>query len=79
MRMTTRAASFVNMPTSYATYWQDSKPRPKWPTSTYRASGKHPLKGDQKGVWAIAVRANWRVTFRVEDRHITEVDYLDYH
>lgn len=39
----------------------------------------HPLKGDRKGSWAITVRANWRVTFRMEDRDVTEVDYIDYH
>ncbi|MGA2133811.1 MAG: type II toxin-antitoxin system RelE/ParE family toxin [Bryobacteraceae bacterium] len=26
----------------------------------------HPLKGNRKGVWAVTVRANWRVTFRFE-------------
>ena len=39
----------------------------------------HPLKGDRKGSWAITVRANWRVTFRMDDRDVTEVDYIDYH
>lgn len=39
----------------------------------------HQLKGDRKGLWAVTVQANWRVTFRFEggDAHI--VDYLDYH
>ena len=39
----------------------------------------HQLKGDRKGHWAVAVQANWRITFRFEggDAHI--VDYLDYH
>ena len=39
----------------------------------------HPLKSDRKGSWAITVRANWRVTFRMDDRDVTEVDYIDYH
>jgi proteic killer suppression protein len=26
----------------------------------------HPLRGNRKGVWAMTVRANWRVTFRFE-------------
>jgi proteic killer suppression protein len=25
-----------------------------------------PLKGNRKGVWAMTVRANWRVNFRFE-------------
>jgi proteic killer suppression protein len=38
----------------------------------------HPLKGQMKGVWAVTVRANWRVTFRF-DRDAEDVDYVDYH
>ena len=30
----------------------------------------HPLKGNRKGVWAVTVRANWRVTFRFEGRRL---------
>lgn len=39
----------------------------------------HPLKGDYAGYWAVTVRANWRITFRFEDGHVVDVDYLDYH
>ena len=39
----------------------------------------HPPKGDRKGFWAVTVRANWRVTFRFDDRGAQDVDYLDYH
>jgi proteic killer suppression protein len=39
----------------------------------------HALKGDRKGSWAITVRANWRITFRMDDRDVTDVDYIDYH
>jgi len=39
----------------------------------------HPLKGDRKGVWAVTVRANWRVTFRFEARDAFDVDLEDYH
>ena len=39
----------------------------------------HPLKGDHAGLWAVTVRANWRIVFRFEDGHTVEVDYLDYH
>ena len=39
----------------------------------------HPLKGRLQGHWAVSVSANWRVTFRFEDGHAVDVDYLDYH
>ena len=39
----------------------------------------HPLKGDRKGVWALTVRANWRVTFRFEGGDAYDVDLEDYH
>jgi toxin HigB-1 len=39
----------------------------------------HPLKGNRKRVWAVTVRANWRVTFRFEGGDACEVDLEDYH
>jgi proteic killer suppression protein len=39
----------------------------------------HPLKGEYKGYWAVTVRANWRVIFRLADRDVLDVDYVDYH
>ena len=39
----------------------------------------HPLKGKRKGYWAVSVSGNWRVTFRFENGHAVEVDYVDYH
>jgi toxin HigB-1 len=39
----------------------------------------HPLKGDLKGHWAIAVRANWRIVFRFEGDKASDVDLVDYH
>jgi proteic killer suppression protein len=39
----------------------------------------HPLKGDRKGVWAVTVRANWRVTFLFEGGDAYDVDPEDYH
>jgi proteic killer suppression protein len=39
----------------------------------------HPLKGNRKGVWAVTVRANWRVTFRFEAGDASDVDLEDYH
>jgi proteic killer suppression protein len=39
----------------------------------------HPLKGGSRGLWAVTVRANWRVIFRFADPDAFDVDYLDYH
>ncbi len=39
----------------------------------------HPLKGDRKGVWAVDVRRNWRITFRFENGDVCDVNYEDYH
>jgi proteic killer suppression protein len=39
----------------------------------------HPLRGELKGLWAVTVRANWRVIFRFADDDAFEVDYVDYH
>ncbi len=39
----------------------------------------HPLKGDLAGRWAVSVSGNWRVVFRFEEGHASEVDLLDYH
>jgi proteic killer suppression protein len=39
----------------------------------------HPLKGDLKGLWAVTVRANWRIIFRFEDADAFDVELIDYH
>jgi len=39
----------------------------------------HPLKGEFKGFWAITVRANWRVIFRLAEGDALDVDFVDYH
>jgi proteic killer suppression protein len=39
----------------------------------------HPLKGNRKGVWAVTVRANWRVTFLFAGGDAGDVDLEDYH
>jgi toxin HigB-1 len=39
----------------------------------------HSLKGAFKGFWAVTVRANWRVTFRLSEGDALDVDYVDYH
>lgn len=39
----------------------------------------HPLKGDFAGLWAVAVSRNWRIVFRLENGHASQVDLVDYH
>ena len=41
--------------------------------------GLHPLKGKKKGIWAIKVSGNWRVTFKLEGGNVYIVNYEDYH
>ena len=39
----------------------------------------HQLTGDRVGVWSVAVRANWRITFTFENSEANDVNYEDYH
>jgi proteic killer suppression protein len=39
----------------------------------------HQLAGDRKGIWSLQVTRNWRLTFRIKDGQIWDVDYEDYH
>jgi proteic killer suppression protein len=39
----------------------------------------HPLGGDRKGTWAVAVSGNWRVTFKFIGNDADAVDCEDYH
>lgn len=39
----------------------------------------HRLSGDRKGTWSLHVTRNWRLTFRIDDGEITDVDFEDYH
>jgi len=39
----------------------------------------HRLKGDLKGLWAVTVRANWRIVFRFEGTDAFDVELIDYH
>jgi len=39
----------------------------------------HRLQGSLKELWSVTVQANWRVTFRFENRNAHIVDYVDYH
>jgi proteic killer suppression protein len=42
--------------------------------------GFHPLKGNRKGVFAMTVTKNWRLTFaKVDDNTIRDLDLEDYH
>ena len=39
----------------------------------------HALKGDLKGLWSVTISGNWRITFRIEDGNVFDVDLTDYH
>jgi len=39
----------------------------------------HELKGNRKGTYAVNVSGNWRVTFKIIDGDVIDVDYEDYH
>jgi toxin HigB-1 len=39
----------------------------------------HQLTGDRRGTWSLHVTRNWRLTFRIEDGEIVDVDFEDYH
>jgi proteic killer suppression protein len=39
----------------------------------------HPLRGDQKGRWAVAVSGNLRLTFAFDGEDAVGVDLEDYH
>ena len=39
----------------------------------------HELKGQRAGTWAVTISGNWRMVFRFEDGHATDVDLIDYH
>lgn len=39
----------------------------------------HPLKGNLKNHYAITVQANWRLTFKFENKDVYVLDYVDYH
>ena len=38
----------------------------------------HQLKGQRKGIWAVTVQANWRITFRFINGDAEIVNYEDY-
>jgi len=39
----------------------------------------HPLKGSRKGIWAITIKENWRITFRFDNGDAYDVNLEDYH
>ena len=39
----------------------------------------HPLRGDRKGRWAVAVSGNLRLTFAFDGEDAVDVDLDDYH
>ena len=39
----------------------------------------HALKGDRAGYWSVSVSRNWRVVFRFDGTHASDVDLVDYH
>ena len=39
----------------------------------------HQLAGDRAGTWSISATGNWRITFRVDDGDIWDLDLEDYH
>ena len=39
----------------------------------------HLLTGDRKGTWSLTVTRNWRLTFRIEDDEIADLNLEDYH
>jgi proteic killer suppression protein len=39
----------------------------------------HELKGNKKGMYAVSVSGNWRITFQFDDDGATEVNLEDYH
>ena len=39
----------------------------------------HGLKGPRKGTYAVNVSGNWRVTFKIINGDISDVNYEDYH
>jgi toxin HigB-1 len=41
--------------------------------------GFHPLKGQRKGVYAISVTGNYRLTFRFEKGDVLDVNLENYH
>jgi len=79
MKMTTREAWMLSMCRGFATSWLDSMRRVTVQDMRLPGFKLHPLTADRKGEWAVTVRANWRVTFRIQAGEARDVNYEDYH
>lgn len=42
-------------------------------------ANRHRLQGNRKDIYAVTVRANWRITFKFENFDAYILDYEDYH
>ncbi len=72
-----KCALLVNVPTlPLARAYEKSVNKEDMNQPTFRL---HSLKGSRKGVWAVTVRANWRITFRFVQGNAYDVDLEDYH
>jgi proteic killer suppression protein len=45
----------------------------------FPGSNLHPLTGDLKGYWSVAVSGNWRLIFQFKNGDASLIDYIDYH
>ena len=68
------AADKLRSMLSFLQDMQDAERLPSFPL--WKA---HQLPGDRKGVWGLYVTRNWRLTFRIKDGEICDVNYEDYH
>lgn len=41
--------------------------------------GLHELSLNRKGIWAVEVSGNWRITFKFDGQNATDINYEDYH
>lgn len=41
--------------------------------------GLHALRGNLKGFWSVTVSRNHRIIFRFDNKHVHDVDLVDYH
>jgi toxin HigB-1 len=39
----------------------------------------HELRGRRKGIWAVKVSGNWRITFKFDGLDAIDINYEDYH
>ncbi len=39
----------------------------------------HPLRGKLQGYWSVTISGNWRLIFRFDGNHASDVDLVDYH